>query len=118
MRLDDRQMVVYTRGSVEFFRTYPGMYVPRPLLLCCHEVGQSLGLDWLAGAEGFEPANGGIKRVTYLLLHLCCIKREGRAVSPHNPRYVGPVRSPMTAAPVPGPAGVVGHGPATEARSG
>jgi hypothetical protein len=43
MRLDDRQLVLYTRGSVEFFRTYPGMYVPRPLLLRCHEMGQSLG---------------------------------------------------------------------------
>lgn len=29
---DDR-MLVYTRGSVTFFETYPGMYVPRPLLL-------------------------------------------------------------------------------------
>ncbi len=43
MRLDDRQVVLYTRGSVEFFRTYPGMYVPRPLLLRCQEMGQSLG---------------------------------------------------------------------------
>jgi hypothetical protein len=43
MRLDDRQLVLYTRGSVEFFRTYPGMYVPRPLLLRCQEMGQSLG---------------------------------------------------------------------------
>jgi hypothetical protein len=43
MRLDDRQIVLYTRGSVEFFRTYPGMYVPRPLLLRCQEMGQSLG---------------------------------------------------------------------------
>jgi hypothetical protein len=43
MRLDDREVVLYTRGSVEFFRTYPGMYVPRPLLLRCQEIGQSLG---------------------------------------------------------------------------
>ena len=27
---------------MEFFRTYPGMYVPRPLLLRCQEVNQSL----------------------------------------------------------------------------
>ena len=43
MRLDHRQVVRYTRGSVEFFRTYPGMYVPRLLLLRCQEIGQSLG---------------------------------------------------------------------------
>ena len=42
MRLEDREAVVYTRGSVEFFRTYPGMYIPRPLLLRCQEMNQSL----------------------------------------------------------------------------
>ena len=42
MRLDDREAVIYTRGSVELFRTYPGMYVPRPLLLRCQEMNQSL----------------------------------------------------------------------------
>ena len=42
MRLDGRQAVLYTKGSVEFFRTYPGMYVPRPLLLDCQEMSQSL----------------------------------------------------------------------------
>ena len=33
MRLDDEQSILYTRGSVDFFRTYPGMYVPNPLVL-------------------------------------------------------------------------------------
>lgn len=33
MRLDDAQTILYTRGSVDFFRTYPGLYVPNPLLL-------------------------------------------------------------------------------------
>jgi hypothetical protein len=33
MRLDDDQTILYTRGSVDFFRTYPGLYVPNPLLL-------------------------------------------------------------------------------------
>jgi hypothetical protein len=28
-----RETYLYTRGSVDFFRTYPGMYVPNPLLL-------------------------------------------------------------------------------------
>jgi hypothetical protein len=31
--LDDDQAILYTRGSVDFFRTYPGQYVPRPLWL-------------------------------------------------------------------------------------
>lgn len=33
LTLDEREQVLYTRGSVEFFATYPGMYVPRPLAL-------------------------------------------------------------------------------------
>lgn len=43
VRLDERQVVLYTKGSVEFFKTYPGMYVPRPVLLRCQEIGQPLG---------------------------------------------------------------------------
>lgn len=31
LHLDDRTTCLYTKGSVDFFRTYPGMYVPRPL---------------------------------------------------------------------------------------
>lgn len=31
LQLDDRAGLLYLRGSVEFFRTYPGMYVPRPI---------------------------------------------------------------------------------------
>jgi hypothetical protein len=33
MRLDDEQSILYTRGRVDFFRTYPGLYVPNPLVL-------------------------------------------------------------------------------------
>lgn len=32
---DDRTHVLYTRGSVPFFSTYPGMYVPRPIEFSC-----------------------------------------------------------------------------------
>lgn len=31
LSLDDNNHVLYTRGSVDFFETYPGMYVPKPL---------------------------------------------------------------------------------------
>lgn len=31
LMLDDREMVLYTRGSVDFFETYPGKYIPTPL---------------------------------------------------------------------------------------
>lgn len=42
VRFDKDRALLYTRGSVEFFRTYPGMYVPRPLMLTCQAQGQPL----------------------------------------------------------------------------
>jgi len=39
--LDKRHITLYTRGSVDFFRTYPGLYVPRPLEICCERVEQT-----------------------------------------------------------------------------
>lgn len=33
VKLDERSLLLYTRGSVPYFRTYPGMYVPQPLLI-------------------------------------------------------------------------------------
>jgi hypothetical protein len=33
LELDDDRGVLYSRGSVPFFGTYPGLYVPRPLLI-------------------------------------------------------------------------------------
>jgi hypothetical protein len=33
VQLDERSLLLYTRGSIPFFRTYPGMYVPQPLLI-------------------------------------------------------------------------------------
>ena len=38
MSLDDSTHVLYTRGSIDFFSTYPGMYVPRPLKFRCESV--------------------------------------------------------------------------------
>lgn len=42
LQLDRDQALLYTRGSVEFFRTYPGPYVPRALLLRCQALAQPL----------------------------------------------------------------------------
>lgn len=38
LTLDERNHILYTRGSVDFFSTYPGMYVPRPLKFRCESV--------------------------------------------------------------------------------
>ena len=42
LQFEKDQALLYTRGSVEFFRTYPGGYVPRPLMLHCQALGQPL----------------------------------------------------------------------------
>jgi hypothetical protein len=42
LRFDKDEALLYTRGSVEFFRTYPGKYIPRPLMLRCQALGQPL----------------------------------------------------------------------------
>jgi hypothetical protein len=41
LTLDRRTHALYTRGSVDFFATYPGMYVPNALRLLCEEVEQT-----------------------------------------------------------------------------
>ena len=33
LSLDERNCILYTKGSVSFFETYPGLYVPSPLLI-------------------------------------------------------------------------------------
>lgn len=41
INLDDRTHFLYTRGSIEFFQTYPGKYVPRTLEIRCVETQQT-----------------------------------------------------------------------------
>jgi hypothetical protein len=37
LSLDERSQLLYTKGSVEFFGTYPGQYVPQPLGIRCEQ---------------------------------------------------------------------------------
>lgn len=39
--LDDQIHLLYTRGSVDFYSTYPGLYVPRPLRVHCMSIEQT-----------------------------------------------------------------------------
>lgn len=51
VQLDQRTLLLYTRGSIPYFRTYPGLYVPQPLLLRPAGDGtdlQAAGTDVLA----------------------------------------------------------------------
>jgi len=36
--LDDKSHILYTRGSVEFYATYPGMYMPRTVRIECDRI--------------------------------------------------------------------------------
>jgi hypothetical protein len=31
LSLDEKELALYTNGSVEFYSTYPGMYIPAPI---------------------------------------------------------------------------------------
>lgn len=41
LNLDSRTHALYTRGGVDFFETYPGMYVPVPLLFRCEDTTET-----------------------------------------------------------------------------
>lgn len=42
IRFSKDEAALYCRGSVDFFKTYPGMYVPRPLHIRCQKLAQPL----------------------------------------------------------------------------
>lgn len=83
MGLDDRTSIVYTRGSVEFFSTYPGMYVPLSLSFRLEEAEQTPqfhGREILALTkmnwnntqfDGFEPITiRAARQVGKILKHI------------------------------------------------
>lgn len=39
--MEEESYVLYTKGSVDFFSAYPGMYVPRPLRIRCDQVADT-----------------------------------------------------------------------------
>jgi len=41
LSLDDWNHVLYLRGSVDFFQTYPGQYIPRPIAFRCDRTEQT-----------------------------------------------------------------------------
>lgn len=41
LSLDSQTHILYTKGSVDFFETYPGMYIPRPKLFRCDATEQT-----------------------------------------------------------------------------
>jgi hypothetical protein len=41
MHLDDRHHLLYLKGSVDFFQTYPGPYIPKPFAFRCDETEET-----------------------------------------------------------------------------
>jgi argonaute-like protein implicated in RNA metabolism and viral defense len=41
VELDENNHILYTRGSVKFYQTYPGLYIPRPLEIRLVEYDES-----------------------------------------------------------------------------
>lgn len=41
LNLDERNHLIYLRGSVDFFQTYPGQYIPRPFAFHCDSTQQT-----------------------------------------------------------------------------
>lgn len=39
--LDDNRQILYTKGSVDFFSTYPGMYIPSPIQIRYFQIEQT-----------------------------------------------------------------------------
>ncbi|MBX3085505.1 MAG: hypothetical protein KF716_27970 [Anaerolineae bacterium] len=81
--LDTMKQILYTRGSVDFFETYPGNYIPEPLEMRCYGIDQTpkflaqeiLGLskmNWNKSQfDGSEPITlAAARKVGLVLKHL------------------------------------------------
>jgi hypothetical protein len=92
--LDDQLHLLYTRGSVEFFNVYPGMYVPHPLRFRSDYLEQSAAfaaqemlaltkMNWNnTQFDGLEPITMRAARQVGSILKYLEDER-----SPYQPRY-------------------------------
>jgi hypothetical protein len=95
--LDDTEMLLYTRGSVDFFETYPGKYVPVPLRLRCDDIDQTqmfLAREVLALTkmnwnntqfDGAEPVTLRASRQCSAVLRYCS---QGLPIEPRYSFYM------------------------------
>jgi len=97
LTLDDQELILYTRGSVPFFETYPGKYIPRPLRV--HAASTEQTLQYLAREilaltkmnwnntqfDGAEPVTLRASRQCSSVLRYCS---EGRQIEPRYSYYM------------------------------
>jgi hypothetical protein len=97
LTLDEREMILYTRGSVPFFETYPGKYIPRPLRIraeSAEQTPQYLAREILALTkmnwnntqfDGAEPVTLRASRQCSSVLRYCS---EARPIEPRYSYYM------------------------------
>lgn len=97
MELDGKGLL-YTNGSIPYYGTYPGLYVPRPLLLCPHpssdstiaqiaeEVFSLTKINWNSTQmnQRLPVPIRAARKVGEVLKYL----KEGQMVSPDYRRYI------------------------------
>jgi hypothetical protein len=94
---DEREMMLYTRGSVDFFRTYPGQYLPVPLRIHCDSTEQTqkflaremltlTKMNWNnTQFDGAEPVTLRAARQCSSVLRYCV---EGLPIEPRYSFYM------------------------------
>lgn len=97
LTLDEQEMVLYTRGSVPFFETYPGKYIPRPLRIHAASTEQSqqflareilslTKMNWNnTQFDGSEPVTLRASRQCSSVLRYCS---EARPIEPRYSYYM------------------------------
>jgi hypothetical protein len=97
LALDENEMVLYTRGSVDFFETYPGRYIPVPMRIRSESAEQTqrfLAREVLALSkmnwnntqfDGAEPVTLQAARKCSNVLRYCS---EGRQIEPRYSFYM------------------------------
>jgi hypothetical protein len=91
------QSILYTRGSVPFFETYPGLYVPRPTHITIESAEQSMRflsqeilaltkLNWNSTQfDGFSPVTLRASREVGKVLRFC---EAGQKIEPRYSFYM------------------------------
>lgn len=97
LTLDEQEIVLYTRGSVPFFETYPGKYIPRPLrvhaasteqtqLYLAREILALTKMNWNnTQFDGSEPVTLRASRQCSSVLRYCS---EARPIEPRYSYYM------------------------------
>jgi hypothetical protein len=90
LTISETEGVLYTRGTVDFYKTYPGMYVPNPLKITVYE--QDLSLESLCDEIlGLTKMNWNNTQMDGRLpITLECARKIGDIM-----KYVSPTEKPQ-----------------------